>query len=127
MEPENASRWVRNNIIKEQLRKGFRVQFLSSQGSMWPLYNCGDAVLLEPISSESDLLEGDIVFCEVQPGNRFYCHEIQRINYEAPAGPTVYTISNNKGTENGWCYIEHIYGRVIEVIDVLLPLEYVIG
>ena len=65
-----------------------------------------------------------MVFCEVQPGSRFYCHEILRINYEAPAGSAQYTISNNAGMENGWCYDEHIYGRVIEVLDVMLPFRY---
>ena len=84
----------------------------------------GDVVVLAPMSSEADLKEGDIVFCEVQPGDRFYCHEIHRINYEGPAGSAKYTIGNHKGMDNGWCLIEHIYGRVIEVLDVMLPFRY---
>ena len=38
----------------------------------------------------------------------------------APARP-ISSPSNNKGMKNGWCNIEHIYGRVIEVLDVILP------
>ena len=121
MSPENAFRWVLNTIMKEQLRKGFPVQLLSNGWPLDPLIKFGDVVVLAPISSEADLKVGDLVFCEVQPGNRFYCHEIHRINYEAPAAK--YTISNIKSMENGWCNIEHIYGRIIEVLEVDLPFR----
>ena len=121
MSPENAFRWVLNTIMKAQLQKGFPVQFMSSGNSLLPLIKYSDVVVLAPMSSEADLKVGGLVFCEVQPGNLFYCHEIHRINYEAPA--VKYTISNNKGMESGRCNIEHIYGRVIEVLDVMLPFR----
>ena len=95
---------------------------MSGGDSLLPLIRYSDVVVLAPISSEADLKVGDLVFCEVQPGNLFYCHEIHRINYKAPAAK--YTILSNKGMENGWCNIEHIYGRVIEVLDVMLPFLY---
>ena len=66
----------RNDKIKKQLQKGNTVQYTSSGNSLWPHVKSGDCCLYEPVKYESDLELYDIVFCEVQPYNRFFAHKI---------------------------------------------------
>ena len=80
---------------------------------------------------DSDLKVGDIVFCEVQAKwatyatpmrkNVFYAHMVNRIGFDDTSHRYYYVISGAKGFpgtieahENGWCYIEHIYGKLTE-------------
>ena len=56
----------------------------------------------------------DIVFCQVQPKNRFFAHKVLKI--ELHGGKRYFTIGNQKGFRNGWCEDHHIYGRLIEVV-----------
>jgi hypothetical protein len=72
----------------------------------------------------------DIVFCEVQPNDRFYAHLVLRKEWHrerlagmsaswaecAIGGEWYFTIGNIEGRENGWCRIEHIYGRLAECV-----------
>ena len=82
--------------------------------------------MYEPIRDHSTLEIGDIVFCQVQDGDRYYAHKILRIEqYEltsaesARFGEThkrVFTIGNQQRRENGWCFDEHVYGQLVEVV-----------
>ena len=68
---------------------------------------------LFPIDADvcDEVNEDDIVFCQVQPGDRFFAHLVSRKWFED--GEWYFTISNSKGWENGWCSIKHIYGRLV--------------
>ena len=85
----------------------------------------------EGSDSDSHLKVGDIVFCEVQPKsaaygapmrkNVFYAHMVKRIGFDDTSHRYYYVISGAKGFpgtieahENGWCYIQHIYGKLME-------------
>ena len=56
------------------------------------------------------------------PGLRFYAHKILKIEQEDPPAFIEekqifkFTIGNNKGWENGYCYDHLIYGRLVEVV-----------
>ena len=68
-------RWFRNVQIKEQLQRGEHVCYRSSGNSMWPTVKSGDLCEFAPFppaASAEHIKVGDIVFCEVQPGNRFF-------------------------------------------------------
>ena len=113
----------RNVLIKEKLQAGRPVCYRSSGWSLFPRVHSGDACTYEPVNSVDEVQEDDIVFCEVQPGDRYYAHLVKRkersAQYElwgAQFAQWVFTISNMKGRENGWCYIEHIYGRLTECV-----------
>ena len=80
-------REVRNRLIRENFDNGKTVFYKSSGGSMWPLCQSGDAVLMHPIRAvtardgpdakikpESTVQIGDIVFCSVQRMNCYYTH-----------------------------------------------------
>ena len=63
------------------------------------------------MTSADDVNDNDIVFCQVQPGDRFYGHLVSRKWFQD--GEWYFTISNLKGRSNGWCAIKHMYGRLI--------------
>ena len=104
-------REVRNEMLKEQLQLGRPVIYRSSGWSLHPRVWSNDRCTFEPVTSADEVKEDDIVFCQVQPGDRFYGHIVSRKWFEH--GEWYFTISNLKGRENGWCSITHIYGRLI--------------
>ena len=66
-----------NKAMKDALRIGQLAQYQPHESKgMYPLIKHGDRVILELVLNHDSLTVGDIVFCEVQPGNRFYCHMI---------------------------------------------------
>ena len=83
---------------------------------MWPLVQSDDVTIWEPVEDHSELKVGDIVFCAVQPNDRFYGHAIHEIKTWLD-GSTYWMIGNLKDPPriNGWCAAEHIYGRRMEV------------
>ena len=108
-------RAVRNEVLKENLLNGQHVSFRSSGWSLYPRVHSNDQCTYKPVTAESDVKVDNIVFCQVQPGDRFYAHNVKAIDVWPSTGRTYFTIANLKGRENGWCFIEHIYGKLIEV------------
>ena len=110
---EQKRREERNYLVKCELKEGHTVAFRSSGNSLWPRVQSGDSCIYEPITNHDLIQLEDIVFCEVQPGNRFYAHVVKRIGEWE--GKRYFTIANIKGRENGWCYDEHVYGKLTRV------------
>ena len=104
-------RWERNVLIKEQLQLGKPVVYRSSGWSLWPRVWSNDLCSYDPVTSANEVRFGDIVFCQVQPGDRFFAHVVSRKWFEN--GEWYFKISNLTGRENGWCSIKHIYGRLV--------------
>ena len=72
----------------------------------------------------SEISVGDIVFCQVQPGERYFAHivlEVVQPNYYTEA--KYYQIGNITGHRNGWCFREQIYGILVDV-QVLWDGQY---
>ena len=100
---------------------GTPVQFISSGRSLEPLVWSGDNIVLYPIiPTVTKIQAGDIVFCAVQPNDRYYVHlvwNIRTVQEENGVERLCYTIGNNrtgdKKRNNGWCYQEHIYGILV--------------
>ena len=114
--PEDSAKELRlraqrNEMIKEQLQLGKPVIYRSSGWSLYPRVWSNDLCSYDPVTSANEVRFGDIVFCQVQPGDRFFAHVVSRKWFQN--GEWYFTISNLKGKENGWCSIEHIYGRLI--------------
>ena len=108
---ELSLRDERNEIIKKQLQLGRPVIYRSSGWSLWPRVWPNDQCTYEPVTSADDVRKTDIVFCQVQPGDRFYGHIVSHKWFQD--GKWYFSISNLNGWLNGWCAIEHIYGRLI--------------
>ena len=98
--------------------RGDLVQFKSSGNSLWPLVHSGDICWFTPNIPGCEIKVGDIVFCHVQPKDRYYCHLVWKAStYIAENGvdKRCFVIGNNKPagqgqTCNGWCPLEKIYG-----------------
>ena len=71
-------RWERNVLIKEQLQLGNPVVYRSSGWSLWPRVWSNDLCSYDPVTSANEVRFGDIVFCQVQPGDRFFAHVVSR-------------------------------------------------
>ena len=101
------------------------VAYQQSGWSCYPRIHRDDMCYFKPTCGHwKNLHVGDIVFCAVEPGFRYYAHQIKKIDwvwFDFPNNPTPYTegwepcftISNLKGRETGWCYIRSIYGKLI--------------
>ena len=112
-EKELRLRQARNEMIKEELLAGNPVLYRSSGWSLYPRVCSNDLCTYEPVTSADEVNIEDIVFCQVQPGDRFYAHLVSHKWFEDDE--CWFTISNLKGRSNGWCSIKHIYGRLIRV------------
>ena len=104
----------RNEVIKKQLQLGRPVIYRSSGWSLWPRVWPNDQCTYAPVTSADDVNMDDIVFCQVQPGNRFYGHVVSDKWFQEDKW--YFTISNLKGRSNGWCTMEHIYGRLLRCL-----------
>ena len=71
--------------------------------------------MFEPVLHPETIRLGDIVFCQLQPGNMFVAHMIRDIYWEKHPD-RYFTIGHQAGYRNKWCQDQHIYGRLIEVV-----------
>ena len=110
---ESSRREERNKLVKAHLLEGKTVAFRSSGNSLYPRVWSGDSCTYQPVANAAEIQLNDVVFCEVQPGNRFFAHVVKDIDWFR--GRRCFTIANISGRENGWCYDEHIYGKLIHV------------
>ena len=109
---EERLREVRSQLLKAQLLARIPVCYRSSGWSLCPRVRSNDQCTYEPVTSANMVRVNDIVFCQVQPSNRFHAHLVKRKEWRS--GGWLFIIANIKGWENGWCRIEDIYGRLIE-------------
>ena len=137
LETEFKRRDLRNRMIRERLAEGRPVRYVSTGNSMSPLVQGNDACTFLPtqaVTAEhgmhavqkkaSEISVGDIVFCQVQPGERYFAHivlEVVQPNYYTEA--KYYQIGNITGHRNGWCFREQIYGILVDV-QVLWDGQY---
>ena len=115
---EQRKRTLRNYVLKDLLLSNRSVQFRSSANSLTPMVCSGDVTVWAPIADHASLVVGDVVFCAVQPGDRFYAHMIHYIGDWH--GTKYWNIGNMKNPPhiNGWCAAEHIFGRLMEVSSI---------
>ena len=114
--PEDSAKELRlraerNEMIKEHLQRGKPVIYRSSGWSLYPRVWSNDLCSYDPVTSADEVHEDDIVFCQVQPGDRFYGHLVSRKSFQE--GEWWFIISNAHGRSNGWCSMKNIYGRLI--------------
>ena len=112
---ELRSREIRNDMIKEKLQAGRSIVYRSSGWSLYPTVHANDACTYDPVNNHDEVWPADIVFCQVQPNDRDYAHLVLDEKWSDKWNQFVYTIGNMKGRENGWCYLQHIYGRLVDV------------
>ena len=104
----------RTRWIKKQLKEGKTVAYRQSGWSLHPRVSSNDLCCYLPVRFDESVQEDDIVFCEVQPQGYFYAHLV--LSKEWKDKRWVYTISNLKGRVNGWCWLEHIHGKLFQIM-----------
>ena len=120
LDPLNRARELRlrqerNQMIKQDLLLGKPVIYRSQGWSLWPRVHANDRCTFDPVYSADEVREQDIVFCQVQPSDRFFGHLVSVKWYCVRDQEWYFTITNLKGWENGWCAMKHIYGKLIRV------------
>ena len=115
---EARDREIRNAMIKDLLTSGRGVQYRSGGNSLVPVVYSGDVTMWEPVTDHDALVVGEIVFCLVQPTQRYFGHAIHKIDYWN--GTKYWEIGNMSEPPhiNGYCYKEHIYGTLMEVSGI---------
>ena len=85
---------------------------------MYPYVESGNGCTYEPVTKDEEVNVKDIVFCEVRSWNgrriTFYAHMVLEKELDW-SRKMRYIIGNASGHQNGWCHIEHIYGRLVKV------------
>ena len=112
---EQRRREERNIELKRMLLAGTTVAYRSSGRSLEPRVMDGSRCTYEPVTSVDQVLTNDIVFCEVQYGDRFYAHLVKSKDWHPLDNCFYFWISNLRGKTKGWCHIKHIYGKLINV------------
>ena len=109
---EMRLRDIRNAMIKELLLEGKSIAYRQSGWSLYPRIHSNDLTYYYAVSADSEVEEGDIVFCQVDPGDRYYAHLVKTKEWHYMRGEWLYTISNMEGRPNGTCFIGQIYGKL---------------
>ena len=68
------------------------------------------------MSSQEQVSEDDVVFCIVQPSGYYYAHLVNKKELDRSRRKYKFWISNLKGKTNGFCYIEHIFGKLVHAM-----------
>ena len=107
---------LRSQKIEEVLSQGKTVAYRSSGWSLWPRVHSGDLCCYLPARAEEQVVMDDIVLCKVQPYEYYCAHLIHSIEWGEAQGTNTCWTSNLKGTINGDCYLEHILGKMYQVL-----------
>ena len=100
-----------NGAWEARLRKGETVEFRGGGDSLHPRIKSGECCRYAPVCKDEDIKEGDIVFCQIK--QRYWGHMVKKKTFVGGDHTYEYTISNIHGWENGTCFLDHIYGKVV--------------
>jgi len=113
---EQRLREERNLLIKQQLDAGQTVAYRSSGWSLFPRVRSNDICCYLPVRFPEQVEEDDIVFCQVQPEGYFYAHLVKEKKWDHDRHAWKFLVSNLEGRINGHCYIEHMVGKLLQVL-----------
>ena len=85
---------------------------------MLPIMDNNDVCMFEPVHNSDTIKEGDIVFCDIHPKNKFAVQKVLKIYVEMNTryyDLGFYDITNDRCCKYGWCQGQHIHGRLVEV------------
>ena len=116
-----SRRRIRNEEMEEALMAGNTITYRSSGNSLAPLIWSGQVCVLMPVTWAEQVKVNCIVFCKVfwnvQDSGEHYTHKVLSKKWDRARREYYYWIGNNKGHKNGWCYLEHIFGKVVDIYD----------
>ena len=95
---------------------GKTAAYRQSGWSLHPRVHSNDLCMYIPVRFEDQVLLDDVVFCIVQPKGYYYAHPVHTKEWDRSRRKYKFWISNLKGKTNGHCYIEHIFGKLVEAL-----------
>lgn len=99
-----------NHKSAVELSQGKVGKLIGIGNSMTPILKSRQPVICEPVTAETDIKKGDIVFCKVK-GNH-YLHKVYGIQGEGES----FLIGNNHGKMNGWTRRKNVFGIVTKIL-----------
>ena len=99
-----------NAAAAEQMKQGKVGKLIGIGNSMTPILKSRQPVICSPITDETILKKGDIVFCKVR-GNH-YLHKIHAVKGKNK----IFLIGNNHAHINGWTKRSNIFGIVTKIL-----------
>ena len=103
----SSDKLISRDALIARLRAGETVSFREGGNSMTPRIKSRQKCTYEPITQDTRIAKGDIVYCRVR--SSYFTHLVTGIKGDQ------FQISNNHGHVNGWITREDIFGRVIQV------------
>ena len=119
-EDERKLREERSQLIKEQLGKGQTAAYRQSGWSLYPRVHSNDLCSYLPVRFAEQVVEDDIVVCNVRPSGLLYAHIVQCKEWNWENKKWVLWIINIEGKCNGWCWLEDVYGKLFSVAHYML-------
>ena len=99
-----------NATAAEEMKQGKVGKLIGIGNSMTPILKSRQPVICSPITDETILKKGDVVFCKVR-GNH-YLHKIHAVKGKNEE----FLIGNNHGRMNGWAKRSNIFGLVTKIL-----------
>ena len=113
---EENSRWAysgaENLETATKLKEGLVCKVTGVGNSMTPILKSRQAVIVEPVTDETELEKKDIVLCKVR--GHYYLHLIWATRVDGEK--QMYLIGNNHGHTNGWIPRTQVFGKVVEIL-----------
>ena len=94
----------------EHLQAGETCWVLGIGNSMTPILMSRQAVIVAPVTAETELRKRDIVLAKVK--GHYYLHLIHGIRGKGES----FLIGNNHGHMNGWVSRNCVFGKVVEIL-----------
>ena len=96
-----------NKISADHLQAGETIIIVGVGQSMTPILQSGQPAIVAPVTAETVLKKGDVVFCKV--AGHYYLHKITAIR-----NGNTFQISNNHGHTNGRISKKCIFGVMVK-------------
>ena len=96
-------------------RNGANVCYQSCGHRRFAKVKRGECYTYAPVESADQVNERDIVFCQVEPDDRFLFLVVTAKGFHPNRQEWRFTIANIRGYERGKCFLDKIYGRLISV------------
>lgn len=103
-----------NAETAKHLRDGETCKVIGIGNSMTPILKSRQSVICVPVTEETELKKRDIVMCKVN--GHFYLHLIWSVK-RGKNNCEQYLIGNNHNHANGIIGRQHIFGKVVQILD----------
>ena len=106
---------IEDEVMEEALKAGATISYRSSGNSLKPLIWSGQVCTLIPVRFAETVNEGDIVFCKVQESGEYYTLKVLSKRWDGRRHEDYWMLGNASGNARGLCYLQDIFGKVVDI------------